>query len=190
MIGLIMIAAFAVYLLVTIVVVRFTIRWARRNGRGVKRWAVVAVFVMYNLVFWDLIPTYVLYKYYCTTKAGFWVYKTPEEWKNENPGVAETLNRAHSHSFQNSDGSIGMKLNERFTRLQKARTTTLLPVTLYDASIIDVKNNEVLVERISIGAGYPAGKGFIRFWTNINSCVPENNKLDAYTIAYRDLGGE
>ncbi len=46
---------------------------------------------MYNLVFWDLIPTKLLHKYYCATEAGILVYKTPGQWITENPGVAETL---------------------------------------------------------------------------------------------------
>jgi hypothetical protein len=47
--------------------------------------------VMYHLVFWDWVPTVVAHQYYCATEAGFWVYKTVDEWKAENPGVMETL---------------------------------------------------------------------------------------------------
>jgi len=50
---------------------------------------------MYNLVFWDLIPTLAMHKYYCANEAGFWVYKTPEQWVKENPGVAKTLSMSH-----------------------------------------------------------------------------------------------
>ena len=42
---------------------------------------------MYNLMFWGLIPTLAMHKYYCATHAGFWVYKTPEQWMKQNPDL-------------------------------------------------------------------------------------------------------
>jgi len=37
---------------------------------------------------WDL-PTIPLHKYYCVTQAGFFVYKTPEQWLKEHPEVTK-----------------------------------------------------------------------------------------------------
>ena len=53
MIGLIIIAAFVAYLALTCGVVWWAVRWARKNGRGVKRWAVTVILFMYLLVFWE-----------------------------------------------------------------------------------------------------------------------------------------
>lgn len=44
---------------------------------------------------WDL-PTIPLHKYYCATQAGFFVYKTPEQWLKEHPRVIETLKESLS----------------------------------------------------------------------------------------------
>jgi len=94
-IALVILFFLAIYLLITAVVMGLASRWARRHGRRGWVWAGVAAFGMYNLVFWDLIPTLLVHKYYCETQAGFWVYKTPEEWRDENPGVLETLSVSH-----------------------------------------------------------------------------------------------
>lgn len=76
-------------------VVRFAVRWAKRRGRRGWVWGSAAALAMYHLMFWDLIPTLLIHRYYCATEAGFWVYKTPEEWVKENPGVLETLSVDH-----------------------------------------------------------------------------------------------
>lgn len=92
MLGLVVIAFIAAYLAVSVLVVWLAVRWARRHNRRAWVWGGLAAFVMYNLMFWDWIPTVVMHRYYCSTEAGFWVYKTPEQWEKENPGVLEVLN--------------------------------------------------------------------------------------------------
>jgi len=47
--------------------------------------------VMFGWVVWDLIPVYAVHAYQCNANAGFTVYKTLDEWQQENPGIAETL---------------------------------------------------------------------------------------------------
>lgn len=87
MIALLYILFFVVYLLITLWVIRVSYRFAKRRYQ--KGWSggLLAAFIMYNLVFWDWIPVLVMHKYYCATDAGFWVYKTPEEWVKEHPEV-------------------------------------------------------------------------------------------------------
>ncbi|OEC32598.1 hypothetical protein SAMN05216600_1354 [Pseudomonas cuatrocienegasensis] len=87
MIALLYIAFFVAYGLVTIFVINKSYGFTKlRYGKGwVGGW--LAALVMYNLVFWDWIPVYVMHKYYCSTEAGFWVYKSPEQWIKEHPGM-------------------------------------------------------------------------------------------------------
>lgn len=99
MIGLMILLFFGIYLAVTVWLTRTTANWAKRNNRSPWRWGGLTAFVMYNLVFWDFIPTLVAHQYYCTTEAGFWVYKTPGQWKKDNPGVAETLSKIPSKQY-------------------------------------------------------------------------------------------
>ena len=63
MIGLIVFGAALLYLLISIAVVRWAIRYARRNGKSARRWGWGAALVMYSLVFWDWIPTVAMYQY-------------------------------------------------------------------------------------------------------------------------------
>ncbi len=189
MIGLIMIVAFVLYLLVTAGVVWLVIRWARRTGRGVKRWAAAAILVMYLLVFWDHIPTLVLYKYYCNTKAGFWVYKTPEQWKAENPGVAETLTwRENPQRYESPDANRGYRLNERFVELIRETKSPILPVRIYHRSIIDLKNSEPVVQMISVSAGYVDGRELLKFWVNMESYIPDVKGYREEFINYHEIG--
>jgi hypothetical protein len=91
MFGLAVLLAMGVYLLLSVGVVKWAIRYARDNGKSAKRWGWGAAFVMYSLVFWDWIPTIATHQYYCAKDSGFWVYKTLDQWKAENPGVMEGL---------------------------------------------------------------------------------------------------
>lgn len=187
MIGLTILLAFAVYLAVSFAVVRFVIRWAKRNGRSARRWGSAAVLLMYLLVFWDHIPTLLLHKYYCATKAGFWVYKTPEQWKAENPGVAETLTwREQSRYFKNADGSFGLILNDRFSYVTRQCNAYLLPITVSTDFVIDVTSAEVMVERVRVGSGYG---GFYKFWVKTESCLPSQSELSQLRLAYKKVGG-
>ena len=93
--GLVVFAVIGLYLLLSIGVVKGAMALARNGGRSVKLWGWGAALVMYLIPFWDLLPTLAAEKYYCATESGFFVRKTLEQWKQENPGVMETLSLAH-----------------------------------------------------------------------------------------------
>ena len=191
MIGLLFIVAAVVYLVITIVVIRLAVRWAKRRGRRPVLWGIVAAFIMYNLVFWDFIPTYALYKYYCNTKAGFWVYKTPEQWKAENPGVAETLTwRENPQRYESPDANRGYRLNERFVEVIRETKSPILPVRIYHRSIIDLKNSESVVQMISVSAGYMDGRELLKFWVNMESYIPDVKGYREEFTNYHELGRE
>ena len=89
MMGLMVLMFFGFYLLVSVFVTSKAASWAKANNKKPWLWGGLAAFVMYNLVFWDLIPTLIVHKHYCDTQAGFWVYKTPEQWVKENPELTK-----------------------------------------------------------------------------------------------------
>lgn len=95
MMGLMVLGALVVYLLISIWVTKTATSWAAANNKKPWLWGGLAAFVMYNLVFWDLIPTLVMHKYYCDTQAGFWVYKTPEQWKAEHYSDYKQIGPSH-----------------------------------------------------------------------------------------------
>jgi hypothetical protein len=190
MIGLTILAAFAVYLIICIFVVRGAIRWARRRGRSSWRWGIAAGLFMYLLVFWDHIPTLVLYEYYCNTKAGFWVYKPPEQWKAENPGVAETLTwREHSPDYVAEGIDMGYRLNERFVWVWQGSKVPIFPVGYTAESIVDLQTGETVVKHVRVWAGYTGSKEFFRFWTSMGPCELKSD-FYKYKDEFKTLGKE
>lgn len=196
MLAIIVIFAFVVYLAISIGVMVLTVKWAMRSGRSASRWGLIAVLFMYLLVFWDHVPTLMLHKYYCETKAGLWVYKTPEQWKQENPGVAETLTwKSNSPDFERPDGSFGYRLNERFIYVTRRQKSPILPVTVFIDSIIDVKTGEVMVEFLSVGSGYGTfGLGgddwrVIKFWVKEEACLPRQSEFFQLETSFKKIGG-
>ncbi len=191
MIGLSFLAAFSVYLIVCIIVISLVVKSAKKNGKSPLKWGVGAALVMYHLVFWDFIPTMVVYKYYCATKAGFWVNKTPDQWKAENPGVAETLTwRERSQKYSAPGVTFGYKFNERIVWVDKHKKNFIVPVGISEELIIDVKNEEILVRQVGVWAGYSGGKGFIKFWTDWPTNKPKMKEFYKYKNEYKALGNK
>ncbi len=189
MIAIAFIAGFLVYLIICVIVIALVVKWAKKRGRSQVRWGIGAAIVMYHLVFWDFLPTLVVYKYYCATKAGFWVYKTPEQWKAENPGVAETLTwREMSPDYKAPGVTSGYQLNERIVYARKRAKRFILPVGITEYLIIDVKNSETLVKQVSVGAGYVGGKGFVKFWTTWPTYKPKKKDFLKYMNTFETLG--
>ncbi|MFC1626071.1 hypothetical protein ACFL19_00045 [Pseudomonadota bacterium] len=173
MFGLAYLIFFAAYLTVSILVIRWAVRHAKKQQKSRMLWGFVAAFIMYNLVFWDWIPTVVVHKYYCSTEAGFWVYKTLDQWKSENPGVAETLHYKIVPSQKTSYGHME-KLNERFIEEVHKKKILFLPTTIMERRLVDVKKNELVAKEIVVGSNVnPYFDGFqgYKFWLSPKPCV-------------------
>lgn len=144
--------------------------FARRTGRSAKRWGWGAALGMYLLVFWDQIPTYLLHHYYCATDAGVWIYKTPEQWKAENPGVAETLTWKDVSDYYENDTHGLFVLNERFHRILKIYNNQFFPIKIETWEVIDIKNEEIVLKMISVYSGY--SKSGLSIRNNLVGCKP------------------
>ncbi|MDO9371420.1 MAG: hypothetical protein Q7U07_02350 [Gammaproteobacteria bacterium] len=180
MMGLAYLLAFAVYLLISLGVVRWAIRHARKNGKSVKRWGWGAALIMYGIVFWDWIPTLVTHHYYCATESGFWVYKTLDQWKAENPGVMERLvyNKGAPSTRQGDMDTFTdtYLLNQRINFIvQQSRVFSWLPVYRIEETVIDSKSNEVLVRDATFGSYDRTGSN-LKFWMHIERCKTQNHR--------------
>lgn len=174
MFGLAVLVVFGVYLLISFLVVRWAIGYARKNGKSAKRWGWGAAFVMYSIVFWDWIPTVVVHQYYCAKDSGFWVYKTLDQWKAENPGGMETLvankGTPSTHQGDEENYSLIEIVNQRFNRITiSSRLVSFLPVHRYEQQLVDVKNEDLLARQIGFGS-YDRSWGGLKFWTSIQHC--------------------
>jgi hypothetical protein len=161
----------ALYLLISIGVVVATIAYARKNGKRVWLWGWSAALVMYLIPFWDWIPTVAMHRYYCATEAGFWVYKTPEQWMKENPGVISGLRPILA--IQPIPGGEKYVLDQRFS-VDTVRQVPVfgLSTRIVNRSLIDQVTGEVLAKEIGVGSGdHPmATGGSYKFWLRMAPC--------------------
>lgn len=186
MFGLAYLLAFGLYLLISVSVVRWAISHARKNGKSTKRWGWSAALVMYLLVFWDWIPTVVMHQYYCSTEAGFWVNKTLDQWKTENPGVMETLvDNSPYEKYPNwptedwrdkkitsINQRIGLLYVNHLSNYEKGEL--FLNVWQWNTEVVDKQTGEVLAWEVDFSTGnggYIGGMHSMKFWLQSDGCI-------------------
>ena len=151
--GIVIFGAMALYLVVSIAVVAFAARAAKKKGRSPWRWGGAAALAMYLLVFWDLIPTVVAHQYYCGKEAGFWVYKTLDQWKAENAGVAETLSEKRKPQTTGKDGHFRYWTTQRFYTDRK-QTRFMHAVLREEERLFDANTDQLLAQSIDFLRGH------------------------------------
>lgn len=77
------------YLVLAIIVTVIASRKGKEQGK--KHWGRNTALIFIAIMFWDLPIVRGTLSYQCDNNAGFILNKTVEQWKAENPGVAETL---------------------------------------------------------------------------------------------------
>ena len=189
MFGLIVFFAIGLYLALSVFAVWFATRWAKRRNRSPWGWGMLVAFVMYNLVFWDWIPTVVAHNYYCEKEAGFTVYKTLEQWKMENPGVLEGLVDNSPNDYPNWpsetwNGKRIASINQRFGMLYKNHLSNsvegkiFLNVWRWETEMVDKKTGDVLARQINFSSGndgYIGGMHSMRLWLVSEGCIEGEN---------------
>lgn len=184
--GFVIVMVGAVYLLISFGVVVWAVNYAKKHDKSPIRWGWGAALGMYLLVFWDWIPTVVTHKYYCSTEAGFWVYKTPEQWKKGNPGVMETLVANKGAPFLDEKFDDGHTttyfLNDRFNWLVKINGPSFPNMWRHEQEVVDSKTSEVLARYIDYstaqGAYSLAWHGW-RMWLYNEHCNGGGQNQDA-----------
>lgn len=207
--GAVIFGAMGLYLLISFAVVMSAIGYARKQGKRAKRWGWGAALVMYLIPFWDWIPTVAMHQYYCATEAGFWVYKTVEQWKTENPGVMEGLVSYNknpggfnvdwpSRHEQDIDGHLVRNINhinERFNvSVTQQDISDLLPIIRKENVLLDVKNNEVITRYVDFGTGNSVKNtigppGPLKFWMHNGSCISGKEKQTKFGNFYIQFKG-
>lgn len=198
MFGLMVLIAFGMYLLISVLVVRGAIGYARKHGKSAKRWGWGAALGMYLLVFWDWIPTVVTHKYYCSTEAGFWVYKRVDQWKAENPGILETLvsnkGQVQRNVGDNDNFTTTFFMNQRFLLIGKHHGPFLFNRWRKETEIVDGKTKEVLAREIDFYTSHEkpqAGWNGWKMWLYSERCssYAHRDSGDLSPIA-QELGGK
>ena len=197
MLGLAIICASVVYLIFSLLVIKLTRNWARRTNRSPAKWGWIAALAMYLVVFWDWIPTIALHQYYCDTEAGFWVYKTVDQWKKENPGVMETLvaNKSAPPSRQGDTNNYTdtYSLNQRINRVVKQNGPLPINRWRHEQLLIDAKTNQMLARYVDFSASQErqqAGWNGWKFWLGRRNCSDGGSHYGQFLLFKRLFQGE
>lgn len=196
--GFVVFAVMGLYLLISIGVVKGAIAYAREKGKSAKRWGWGAALVMYLIPFWDWIPTVAMHQYYCANEAGFWVYKTPEQWEKENPGVLETLvaNKGAPSTRQGDmvNYTDTYLLNSHFNWIVKHNGQFLLNRWRHEKEVVDVKTGLTLARYVDFSTSQEqrqAGWAGWKFWLDSRHCAGgERNKGLMYSFEHNIRGAE
>ena len=181
-----------------LVVVSLAVRYAKKHGRSKWRWGIGAFLLVYLAILWDWIPTVVAHKYYCEKEAGFWVYKTLEQWKAENPGVMETLvaNKGAPSTRQGDmqNYTDTYFLNTRFNWVVKHNGQFLFNRWRHEQEVVDVMTGVVLARYIDFSTSQErqqAGYSGWKFWLANRNCVGgHHNQGLIYSFEHTIRGAE
>lgn len=169
---------------------------AARKGKSAWGWGLLGFLVVFLPIFWDWIPTVVAHKYYCATEAGFWVYKTPEQWKKENPGVMETLttqkNPPHEFVGDENNSTNTTFWNDRIKTIHISEGPIFLHRWKREDELIDIKTNERLARYVDFSASQqrrePGWSGW-KFWLDSRFCSGGEGKAMEYVKLVGQLKG-
>jgi hypothetical protein len=192
--GLVIILALGLYFAIAMGVIAWAVSYAKKNGKSTMRWGWGAALAMYLLVFWDWLPTVVAHKYYCATEAGFWVYKTPEQWKKENPKMRDYVayEETSSNDFEQEKINDGNKTTFTVNKRSKVKftevKTSIFPLITnrkIEETLLDPNQNIYLTKKITFQAGHPFGApkklSHLKFWINIEGCKGSNGNVASNT---------
>jgi hypothetical protein len=155
--------------------------WAQQMALGHS-----AFLLVYLSIFWDWIPTLAVHKYYCDKDAGFWIYKTLDQWKAENPEVIETL-VANKGAISKRQGNMDnytetYALNERINKIiEQQLVLSWLPVNRRVQTVVDTKANEILARYVDFGS-YDRDWDGLKFWLGIKGCNETKSEHDSLQL--------
>jgi hypothetical protein len=189
MIGLIMLVVAFFYIGWWIAITYFSYVWTKKltNSKGNALTVSALLFiVMYLIPFWDWIPTVLAHKHYCEAEAKLTIFKTPEQWDEENPGVLEELIPYERRELINFNDKSVYKINDRFGFYSSVEKISKYPVKKLKTQIIDMKKNEIVVQRVEFSRGYGpwavGGEGSWKFWLVKNHCGERAESVHSFKI--------
>jgi hypothetical protein len=148
MYGLIVLGAMMLYVVLCIVFVKYI----RRQFPEHRRLAGWAALLLFNLpLLYELLPASVAQSWHCHRDAGFWLYTTPEQWKERNPGVAETLERVKGQETKPLGEGRFRRIYHLNTRFDWVFDTREILHNLYrvEETVVDTATGEVMARHLS-----------------------------------------
>jgi hypothetical protein len=144
-------------------------------------------------MFWDWAPTALLHSYYCDKYGGLTVAKTPEQWVQANPGVAETLQKPSKPLQTAAWPKYSRVLNQRM-RLETESSEMAFWLRESERRVVDQKTGETLVRLVDFSTGQSV-RAFahfrdIKIWMHRESCdeLKLFKEFGVLAQAFEDLG--
>lgn len=196
--GFVIMVVTGLYLALSVFAVTWAIGHAKKNCLSVKKWGWGAALVMYLIPFWDWIPTVAVYQYYCAKDSGFWVYKTLEQWKVENPGGMEGLVANKGAPSKRQGDMVNYTdmyfLNQRFNWVVKHNGQFLFNRWRHEQEVVDTKTNEVLARYVDFSTAQEqrqAGWSGWKMWLAHEHCIGgERNDSLMWQFTEKFLGAK
>jgi hypothetical protein len=194
--GAVILLGYVVYAVLTLVLMVVGGKVAKRYGKPADLVWIIVFFTSFLFVFWDTVPTLAVHSYLCHRDYGFREFKSLEQWKEENPGVAETLVPIPTKGNSETRGDLEvMHLNERFD-WQREREWVLLSARLVTQRIVDIATGDVLAEYVDVASGRPLMRGGIlayKFWLFRPDCnpsgpLPEKRSFSEFMVKSTEIG--
>ena len=184
MIGLIVFSILFIYFVFSVVVVVLIRKnLIKRNFSNLKRrvFLFFVVLILYLIPFWDLVPTIISHKYYCSSKSGFFVYKSVEDWSKLNPGALDVLQPYDESVPIAVPAGYARKMNDRFGRYIVKADAGFLSIKKMEMKFVDLRTNEVLARKVDFSSGFGrfgvSGEGAWKFWLYSSSCLSRDEAL-------------
>ncbi|EFK96273.1 conserved hypothetical protein, membrane [sediment metagenome] len=194
--GFVVFMVMGVYVLISFGTVALAVSYAKKRGKSTICWGLSAALVMYLIPCWDWIPTVVAHKYYCEKEAGFWVYKTLDQWKAENPGVLEilTTQRVPQNKFEQSENvSISTTIwNTRIYSTHKTQGPFFPNLWSREDEILDAKTGGILARYMDFSTSQErrqAGWSGWKFWLDSEDCIGGRDKAIRFVKFVEQLKG-
>lgn len=185
MLGLGYLIFFGIYFYIVFVATRGAVRFSRKHNRSSSLWGGFIALLFLCFVFWDLIPVYGVHHHYCSQEGGFTIYKTIDEWKKENPSIAETLVETPIEGQPTKEGSITRyQLNQRLAWEITQEKVWHIVYRRKD-ELVDLNTLQVLARNIDFHTNYvnplvrpTTDLNNFKIWLHIPRCAIdyENNK--------------
>jgi hypothetical protein len=146
-------------------------------------------------VFWEAIPTYIVYKDAVRDEAGLKIYKTFEQWKLENPTVTSNFLGARGTGVvRTPEGVLRYPLNLRIS-IDLIEFKRPFAVVVYKQNLVDLKTNEVLSEFTYVRSGNhgglaTGGDGWWKFWLIRSSETDDPSSLETWNRAIQNFNGK
>jgi hypothetical protein len=177
-----------IYAVFSFFIVRFAVKKAVKLGHNPKVSIIIAIIVVaFPFIYMTIeyFITKVVFNNYCTKEAGVWIYKTVDQWKAENPGVAKTLkpytDKNRPDFLHSGDGVYNTSstefLNPRFAWVTKKNGPLTANIFRRTNEIVDTKTGKVMARMIDFSSGYgnpflstPYGLVSYKVWLAKDNC--------------------